>query len=358
MSAAPLDEPLTTRWGRRARSIGAHLVASTLLLTTLPIVLPLLILTDVLRGARFSATRFLGMIAVYLACEQLGVLTSGWLWLTRGRDPAAWTQRNFRLQCWWARTLFGAGERLFGLRVQVEGLEVVAPGPIVMFVRHASVADTLLPAVFVSSRLGILLRYVLKRELLWDPCLDIVGQRLPNVFVRRGSADPAREIATVQRLAQGLGPTDGVLVFPEGTRFSPKRRADALAKLAAGNDPALAARAAGLVNVLPPRLGGALALLDAAPDADVVFCGHVGFDGALRLGDLWNGALVDRAVRVVFWRCPRASIPADRDARVDWLYREWERLDAWVGARGEGGADAACRPRDKAGDTAGDTAGA
>jgi hypothetical protein len=55
----------------------------------------------------------------------------------------------------------------------------------------------------------------------------------------------------------------------------------------------------------------------------------------------------------VFWRCPRASIPADRDARIDWLYREWERLDAWVGARGEGGADAACRPHDKAGDTAG-----
>jgi hypothetical protein len=64
------------------RSIGAHVVASALLLTTLPLVLPLAIATDVLRGARFGATRFVGMIAVYLACEQLGVLTSGWLWVS------------------------------------------------------------------------------------------------------------------------------------------------------------------------------------------------------------------------------------------------------------------------------------
>ena len=89
MSALTHDEPLATRWGRRVRSIGAHVVASTLLVATLPVVLPLMIVTDVLRGARFGATRFLGMIAVYLACEQLGVLTSGWLWLTRARAGGA-----------------------------------------------------------------------------------------------------------------------------------------------------------------------------------------------------------------------------------------------------------------------------
>ncbi|MES2641700.1 MAG: lysophospholipid acyltransferase family protein [Myxococcota bacterium] len=335
------DEPLTRRWGRRFGSVGAHVVASVMLFTLLPVLLPLALSVDLVRGARLGTTRFLAMMLVYLVCEQLGVLASAGLWVTHvttGRDRTRWLERNFRLQCWWAGTLFRAGERLFDLRVAVEGVDCAAPGPILLLVRHASVADTLLPAVFVSTRLGIRLRYVLKRELLWDPCLDIVGQRLPNVFVRRGSRDPARELANVRALATNLGPTDGALLFPEGTRFSPRRRAEALARLSAGGDPALAVRAAGLTHVLPPRLGGTLALLDAAPDADVVFCGHVGFDGALRLGDLWNGALVGRSVRVVFWRCPRASIPADRDARVDWLYREWERLDAWVAAtdgRGE-----------------------
>ena len=38
---------------------------------------------------------------------------------------------------------------------------------------------------YVSRRYHLRLRYVLKRELLWDPCLDIVGQRVPNIFVDR-----------------------------------------------------------------------------------------------------------------------------------------------------------------------------
>ena len=78
-----------------------------------------------------------------------------------------------------------------------------------LFPRHVSVADTLLPAVFVSSRNGILLRHVLKRELLWDPCLDIVGNRLPNCFVRRDSRDSAREIRAVAALAHDVIVTIG-----------------------------------------------------------------------------------------------------------------------------------------------------
>jgi len=325
------DESGATRWRRRLGTVAALFVATVAWCASLPTLIPLAVGVDVVRRARFGATRFVALIAVYLVCECAGVLASAWIWLTRGRDHDAWVQRNFRLQNWWAGTLFAAGARLYGLRVQVDGADSVAPGPVVLLVRHSSVADTLVPAVFVSARLGLLLKYVLKRELLLDPCLDIVGQRLPNVFVRRGGADPAREVANVRRLAQDLGSGEGVIVFPEGTRFSPKRRAEALTRLAA-SDPALARRAAGLTATLPPRLGGTLALLDAAPDADVVVCGHVGFDGVRRLGDLWNGALVGRAVHVTFWRCPRATIPTDRAGQTDWLYTQWERLDAWVNA--------------------------
>ena len=68
--------------------------------------------------------------------------------------------------------------------------------------------------------------------------MDLVGQRLPNVFVRRGSGRPAREAALVASLAEGLGPRDGVVIYPEGTRFTPAKRARALARLAEQNDPA------------------------------------------------------------------------------------------------------------------------
>lgn len=295
----------------------------------LPMYAVVAVVLDLARPSSWGLLRFVGIVTVYLWCESAGVLAAGWLWLTRNRDRQVWIRRNFALQRWWAGTLFAAGARIYGLRIQVEGDESVTRGPFLLLVRHASVVDTLIPAVFVSNPSGILLRYVLKRELLWDPCLDIVGQRLPNVFVRRGSDDPAREIANVRRLAEGLRDDEGVIVFPEGTRFSPRRQKEALARL---EGTPLHERAAALQAVLPPRTGGTLALLDAMPDADVVVCGHTGFDGALRLGDLWNGALVGRSVNVRFWRIRRSTIPTDRDARVDWLYSEWARLDRWVAA--------------------------
>jgi hypothetical protein len=63
------------------------------------------------------------------------------------------------------------------------------PYPVIVFLRYASVADTLLPAVFLANPNGLKLRYVLKHELLLDPCLDIVGNRLPNSFVQRSAGD-------------------------------------------------------------------------------------------------------------------------------------------------------------------------
>src|SRR4030095_7187674 len=80
--------------------------------------------------------------------------------------------------------------------------------------------DTLLPAVFASDPHRLRLGNVMKRELLWDPCLDVVGQRTRNAFVRRGSAERDKELALLRQLAAAAGEKDGVLLFPEGTRFS------------------------------------------------------------------------------------------------------------------------------------------
>ena len=93
--------------------------------------------------------------------------------------------------------------------------------------------------------------------------------------------------------------------------------------------PRLLAAAAELQHVLPPRMGGALRLLTAVPGGDVVFCAHTGFEGISTLGDLWRGSLMDRTIRVRFWRAPRQSIPDD-DGRTAWLLEQWQRVDAVV----------------------------
>ena len=48
---------------------------------------------------------------------------------------------------------------------------------------RAAVFETLLPAVFVTQPYTLRLGHVMKRELLWDPCLDIAGQRTRVAFL-------------------------------------------------------------------------------------------------------------------------------------------------------------------------------
>ena len=82
--------------------------------------------------------------------------------------------------------------------------------------------------------------------------------------------------------------------------------------------------------VLPPRPGGTLGLLEAAPEADVVVCAHAGFEGAASLAQIWQGALVGQTIRVQFRRIPRDAIPIGPEGQLDWLLEEWRRVDAWV----------------------------
>ncbi|MFN0148492.1 MAG: hypothetical protein ACKVT1_18470, partial [Dehalococcoidia bacterium] len=195
---------------------------------------------------------------------------------------------------------------------------------------HVSVVDNLIPAVFVAGAKGLRLRWVMNRSLLRDPALDLFGNRLPNCFVRGRSDDSASEIERVRQLAAGLGPGDGVAIFPEGTLYSPAKRAQVIRRLEQGGDAALLAQAQRLQHTLPPRLGGTLALLEAARGADAVFCAHTGLEGALDKASIAAGGLIGRELRIHFRRIPAAAIPEGREALTGWLLEQWAELDRWV----------------------------
>jgi 1-acyl-sn-glycerol-3-phosphate acyltransferase len=272
-------------------------------------------------------------LTYYLSCEVLGIAISAGVWAWTSVFPVdaeRWANLHYRLEAWWGTTLLCGVVRVFGLRLEVEDDADLGRGPYLLLVRHASSGDTLLAAALVSQPHGMHLRYVFKRELLWDPCLDIVGHRLPNVFVDRFSDDSAREIRRAREIARDLGPRDGLLISPEGTRFSEDKRRRVLERLHREGDAKMLDYARSLQFVLPPRPGGTLGLLEAAPEADVVVCAHTGFEGAASLAQIWQGSLVDQTVRVQFRRIPRDAIPTGRDARVAWLLEEWRRVDAWV----------------------------
>jgi 1-acyl-sn-glycerol-3-phosphate acyltransferase len=323
-------DPFSRRLARRIVSIPLYLVLCGLLLTALPLLLPVAAIVDLVRRDRFVVSRCLLFFQWYLLCEVAGIAVAGAI-LVVTRERELELERFFRLQCGWLGALFWGGARLFGLRVRTEGEDALGGGPLLVFMRHASTADIALPNVLISAPTGVVLRYVLKRELLWDPCLDVAGHRLVNCFIRRGSGNAEREIAAVRSLGEGLGPDDGVLIYPEGTRFTPAKQARALERIRATGHADRIARAEKFERVLPPRLGGPVALLDEAPDADVLFVAHTGLDGARTMADFLNGALVGATVRVAFWRVANADVPRDPEARERWLFDEWQRVDEWVG---------------------------
>lgn len=315
--------------------IGSYAAAFGVIQALAPVLVLLLGAHDLVRGNGLASLRLLGLAWVFLLAELLGVVVAALLWLWHlvqpRRDHDEFLEDNYRLQRWWAQLLLRAGARLLRLRFRVEGDATAVPGPVVVLMRHTSIIDTILPVVFLGARHGLRLRYVLKTELRLDPCLDIVGHRLPNCFVNR-AGETAREVAAVGRLADGMGPRDGALIYPEGTRFEPGKLERAQQKLAE-LDPELHALSLRLRHVLPPRPGGTLALLEHAlpQGADVVIFAHKGLERLVRLHDVLSGKATGTEVRLRLWRIPGSEVPEERQERLRWIFERWQEVDAFAG---------------------------
>ena len=315
---------------RRSVTIPAYFLAFAGFLALSPALMFVGLLIDIPLRRRLATVRSIAMVNVFLFCEVAGVVVSVWLWL-RYRDRQRFLDANFALECWWASSLYRAGVWLFSLQLEVEGEEVTERGPMMVFSRHVSPIDNLLPVALISDFRQIQLRWVINRSLLRDPCIDIVGNRLPNCFVANSSSDSESEIRRVDALGRDLGPRDGVLIFPEGGLFTPAKRERVIKRLESQNSPLLD-RARSMQNVLPPRLGGSMALLAAVRDVDAVFLAHTGLERATEYGSILRGGLVGRTVRVKMWRVPSSQIPTTNESRIAWLFDQWATVDRWVEA--------------------------
>jgi 1-acyl-sn-glycerol-3-phosphate acyltransferase len=240
----------------------------------------------------------------------------------RGRNVPA----HYALPTWWCRSLNQALGFTGGLQITVEGAEHVGAGTFVALGRHASLADSIMSSWVVASHVGLRPRFVLKKELKMDPCLDILGHRLPNYFVDRESSNIAGELQGIEQMAAGLGVKDCAVIFPEGSRASAKKRVRALERLRE-RSPQRAEVLSGLQYLIPPKPAGASALLSAVPEANVLVMWHSGFDGL----DTFSGILshLGRAkakVHVHVEEISRAMIPSG-EAFVSWLDAKWVEMD-------------------------------
>lgn len=329
MSGPDHHRSIRERIRRRAVTIPALLATTILLTVAIPLWLPLVLLLDAVRGRfRFPMARLLAFGVCWTWIEVAGITWSVGTFLM-GRARHAPTQ--YALMKWWAGALMSSLQATAGFRPTIEGIEALSDGDAIVLSRHASLADSLLSAWVIRCRADLWPRYVLKRELLSDPCLDIVGLRVPNHFLDREAADGSVELEALRELSQGLGPGEVAVIFPEGTRSNGTKRARALEKIAA-RDPDRAQRLSALRRLLPPRPAGTSALVEGAPSSDLVLAWHTGFDGL----DTFGGVLRKLSrplppVHFVLRRVPRAEVPSGPGFAA-WLDDQWLRMDAEVDA--------------------------
>lgn len=316
---------------RRAASIPAVVAAAGVLTVCYLPLVAVLVVVDVVRLKwRLPFARLVTFALCWAWLETLGVAAAAVLWsVGRGRDVGT----HFRLQRWWADRLMTALRVTCGVTIDVEAAEVLHPAPVVLLVRHASLADSLLTAWVVTEHAGLRPRVVLKRELLADPCLDIVGNRLPNCFVDRNAEDTAPGLAEIEQMGATMDADSVSIIFPEGTRANPAKRRRALGRIAE-RDAERAGRLERLEHVLPPRPAGTRALLCGASGvrAGLVVGWHVGFDGLDTFGGIL--AALARPRTPIRIRFDRVEPPADLDGAAfeRWLDELWLRVDREVAA--------------------------
>jgi 1-acyl-sn-glycerol-3-phosphate acyltransferase len=319
--------------------VGALVVGVILL----PVLVVVAALVSIWLPGRWRALRLLCFAMAYLATEVAGLAVAAVLWLGSGfgrrldapRVQAAhYTALRLLLD-----GLMRVARRLFALRLITDGaswspLDDGVPGStnaMVVLSRHAGPGDSFLLVHTLMDRDHLRRpRIVLKDVLQLDPLLDVYLNRLPNHFVPAGPAGGAGSIEAIADLARGLGEEDALLIFPEGANFTPRRRFRAIQRLRERGLVAAERRAEAMRHVLPPRPGGVMAALDAAPHADVVFVAHTGLEHLDSVGDLWRYLPMDKTLHLRWWFVPAAEVPRGESEQTEWLYHWWETIDGWI----------------------------
>jgi 1-acyl-sn-glycerol-3-phosphate acyltransferase len=205
--------------------------------------------------------------------------------------------------------------------------------PLLFFSRHAGPGDTLLLVDLLLRRYDRLPSVVFKDALAIDPCVDLVGHRLPQAIL--DTSDREESAARIEEVARGLDPRGILVLFPEGGNFTRERRRRALRKLWRKGRRRDAARARQMEHVMPPHPMGALAAIRGRPEADVIFSAHTGLGLAAFPRELWQHPPIGETLHTHMWLASAAERPSEDDALTEWLYGWWQRLDQWLREQGE-----------------------
>jgi hypothetical protein len=310
------------------------LVLAAAFVVVSPVLLLIAAIADVFLPGSWRTLRVTAFLAAYAALEVVGLAGMFVLWLASGFGVAIrapWMVRaHYGFMRGWLGVINRVARGLFHLRVIIEDPPVPRPGPILVFCRHAGPGNSMLLIGTILIGYHRFPRIVMLAKLQWEPLADLMFNRLPNRFIRHDPTQRERQVRAIGDLASTLGSMDAFVLFPEGKDFTPRVRMRAIEYLRSKGLRSAAERAEKMQHVLPPRHGGVMAAINAAPDADVVLVAHAVLEDVGTFKQLWSRIPHEHAIVARYWRIPPAEVPRDEDALIGWLYDWWERIDAWI----------------------------
>jgi len=295
------------------------------------------------RPGRMRSVRLLYFALIWLGAETVALFTCLGLWVVSGFGGRLRTEpyqsRHYAIMRRFLDRVYRSATSTFRVRVEViepelTGAEQAArlDRPVIVLSRHAGPGDSFLLVHHLLSVYQRRPRIVMKATMQLDPGVDVLANRLPNVFIHHRRAGERFYTEQIERLAHGLDQAGALVIFPEGGNWTPGRWRRGVQRLEQLGRSDLAARAKQMPNVLAPRAGGAFAAIMACPQADVIFVAHAGLDRLVGMADIWRSLPMDQVVRARWWRVLVDEVPrsADHEAQLLWLYNWWERIDAWI----------------------------
>jgi hypothetical protein len=304
------------------------------LLAVSPVLLAVAIVSDIFVPGHWRTTRMVSFTVFYLVMEIVGLIAMFLLWVRFGfgtrLKTAKSTESHYVFMTRWLFAMYLAVGKCFGLRINIEERPEPRPGPILVFSRHAGPGNSLLLIGTMMVAYKRRPRIVMLAKLQWDPLFDVMGNRLPNRFITHDKRDASRYTKAIGELAEGLGDADAFVLFPEGKDFTERLRIRAIELLNEKGFTKHAARAAEMLNVLPPRHRGPLAAITNAPEADVVFVAHSVLEELGTFKELWGRIPLRQPIAAQYWRIPAAEVPNTEDELIEWLYKWWDEIDDWI----------------------------
>jgi hypothetical protein len=305
-------------------------VLCVVLMLVSPFLLLATLVADLLWRGGLGVTRLAAFCIVYVAAEAAMIVALFVLWAGSGFGVARLESAHYALVRGWLRVISAAATSLLGLEIEIVDSPLPQPGPLLVFGRHAGAGNSLMAIRTLMLRFHRRPRVVMLGFLQWDPIIDVVGHRLPSLFIEHDPEKSHHFVQAIGRLAQGMGDADALVLYPEGHDFTERLRLRVIASLRRRGHHRAAARAESWEHVLPPRHKGPLAAIQAAPEADVVLVAHTALEEVGSFRELHNRIPLARPIQARYWRVPAAEVPREREALIAWLYGWWQTIDDWI----------------------------